>query len=398
VQLAHQLKNLGTETVFAVSAAASAHAAAGHKVYPFHLGDLNLPTPANIVAAAERAMAQGHTGYCPPNGIAALREALAAHLGAARGVDYGADNVSVQPGGKPVIPKFLQAVMNPGDEVLYPHPGFPIYESQIGFQGGVPVAYRYVEAADGKFVLDLDALKNSITRRTRILIYNNYHNPTGAAATPAEMAELAELAVTHNLWVLADEAYFDIQYGGTPRSIVSLAGMPERTVILYTYSKRFAMTGWRVGAAIGPASIIAIFDKLNVNSESCTNHFVQHAALEALQGGDAGAWQILAELRRRRDAAVAGLNAIDGIAVTPPDSAFYLYPKVSAILERKGLTDVNQLMERALQQADVSFCTSKHYGPDLPGPADPHIRLAFSGLDLPDIEAGLARLKVFFES
>ena len=269
MKLAKQLQKLGTETAFAVSAVAAEWGAKGHKIYPFHLGDINIATPGNIVEATEKAIADGYTGYCPGAGIPELRAAIAVDVGAKRQLSYTADQVSIQPGGKPVIGKFLAAVMDPGDEVLYPNPGYPIYESQIEYQGGVAVPYGYVETASG-FDLDLDAIEHGIGPRTRVLIYNNFQNPNGAESSPAEMERLAQLAIKHDLWVLSDEAYFEIQYSGQAESIVSLPGMQERSVILYTCSKRFAMTGWRLGAAIGPQAVIDVFNKLNTNIESCT--------------------------------------------------------------------------------------------------------------------------------
>jgi len=397
MKLARQLDKLGTETAFAVSAAAAAWAAKGHKVYPFHLGDINLPTPANIVEATKKAIADGHTGYCAGAGIAPLRAVLAEDVGSKRGVKYSAENVSVQPGGKPVIGKFIAAVMNPGDEVLYPNPGYPIYESQIEYQGGVAVPYGYVETPSG-FALDLDGLKASITPRARAIIYNNYQNPLGAQSTRQEMEEVAELAIANDLWVLSDDAYHEIRYGGESLSIVNLPGMQERTVILYTCSKRFAMTGWRLGAAIGPKEVIDVFNKLNTNAESCTTHFIQHALVGAIPGDTSGPDAIVATLRARRDAAVAGLNAIDGISIAAPESTFYLFPNVSKVMERKGLTDVNDLMRGALVQTDVSFCTRKHFGRPLPGRDNNFIRFAYSGISVADIEVGLQRLKGYFEA
>jgi aspartate/methionine/tyrosine aminotransferase len=291
----------------------------------------------------------------------------------------------------------LATVMNPGDEVLYPNPGYPIYESQIDYQGGVSVPYGFVETPAG-LALDLDAMRDSITDRTRVLIYNNYQNPTGAQSTREEMEAVAELAIRNDLWVLSDDAYHEIQYGGSGISIVNLPGMQERTVILYTCSKRFAMTGWRLGAAIGPQHAIDIFNKLNINAESCTTHFIQRAMVGAINGDTSGPDTIVETLHARRDAAVAGLNAIDGISIAAPESTFYLFPNVSAIMERKGLTDVNQLMTEALEQTNVSFCTRKHFGRPIPGQENNYIRFAYSGIDVPEIEEGMARLKVYFEA
>ena len=397
MQLAKQLDKLGTETAFAVSGAAAAWAAKGHRVYPFHLGDMNIPTPANIVEATYKAIKDGYTGYCPAAGIPELRAVLADDVGRKRGVSYGAENVSVQPGGKPVIGKFIAAVMNPGDEVLYPNPGYPIYESQIEYLGGVGLPYGYIETPTG-FALDMETIKRSITPRTKALIYNNYQNPTGAQSTRQEMEELAALAIQHDLWVMSDDAYYEILYSGKPESIVNIPGMQERTVILYTCSKRFAMTGWRLGAAIGPKPVIDVINKLNTNAESCSPHFVQRAMVEAIPGDTTGPDAIVETLMERRDAAVAGLQAINGVTIAKPDSTFYLFPNVTKIMERKGFTDVNQLMTEALTNTDVSFCTRKHFGRPLAGEQNHYIRLAYSGINVADIKTGLARLKAYFEA
>ena len=397
MKLAKQLEKLGTETAFAVSAAAVAWGAQGNKIFPFHLGDLNIPTPANIIEATHKAIADGYTGYCPGAGIPQLRAAIAADVGSKRALNYSTDNVSIQPGGKPVIGKFLAAVMNPDDEVLYPNPGYPIYESQIEYQRGIAVPYGYHETAIG-FELDLDAIKAAITPKTRVLIYNNFQNPNGAQSSRAEMEKLAELAIKHDLWVLSDEAYFEIQYRSQPESIVSLPGMLERSVILYTCSKRFAMTGWRLGAAIGPQSVIEVINKINTNIESCTTHFIQRAMVEAIEGDTSGPDAIVDELRRRRDVAVAGLNAIDGVSIAAPDSTFYLFPNVTQIMARKGLTDVNKLMEESLTQTNVSFCTRKHFGRPLENEKDHYIRFAYSGIGVDDIKQGMAALKTYFEA
>ena len=397
MELAKQLEKLGTETAFAVSAKAADWASQGHKVYPFHLGDINLATPENIVEAAKKAITDGFTGYCPGAGIPELRAAIARDVGAKRDLTYSVENVSIQPGGKPVIGKFIGSVMNPGDEVLYPNPGYPIYESQIEYQGGVAVPYGYRETNDG-FALDMEAFENAITDRTTALIYNNYQNPNGAQSTREEMENVAELALKHDLWVLADDAYFEIQYSGSPLSIANIPGMQERTIILYTCSKRFAMTGWRLGAAIGPEPVIDIISKMNTNIESCTTHFIQRALVEVIEGDTSGPDAIVAALRQRRDAAVAGLNAIDGISIQAPDSTFYLFPNVTQVMARKQLTDVNQLMEGALKHSDVSFCTRKHFGRPLEHERDHYIRFAYSGIDVSDIQEGMARLKTYFES
>ena len=397
MKLAKQLEKLGTETAFSVSAAAAAWGDKGNKIYPFHLGDINLPTPRNIVEATDKAIADGYTGYCPGAGIPELRAAIARDVGTKRDLNYSAENVSIQSGGKPVISKFIATVMNPGDEVLYPNPGYPIYESQIEYQGGIAVPYAYLETKKG-FDLDLDSVKSKITPKTRALIYNNFQNPNSAESSQEEIEQLAELAIKYDLWVLSDEAYFEIQYSGKPESIVSLPGMQERSIILYTCSKRFAMTGWRLGAAIGPTSAIDIINKFNTNFESCTTHFIQKGMVEAIEGDTSGPDSIIEELRRRRDAAVAGLNAIDGISIAAPNSTFYLFPNVTDIMERKGFTDIDQLMDEALIETSVSFCTRKHFGRLLEGETNHYLRFAYSGIDIDDINEGMAKLKNYFEA
>ena len=392
MKLATRLQNLGTETAFAVSLAAAEWGAKGHRIFPFHLGDLNLPTPAHIVQAMNQAIADGKTGYCPGAGIMPLREALAADVGQRRGLHFDARNVVIQPGGKPVIGKFIQTVMNPGDEVLYPNPGYPIYESQIDYHGGKAVPYRYIETPTG-FALDLQDLESLVTPRTRVLIYNNLQNPLSCESSAQEMAALARLAVEHDLWVLSDEAYFEMRYAGQSSSIASLPGMAERTVILYTFSKKFAMTGWRLGAAIAPVPIAEQLAKLNTNDESCTTHFVQYAGLAGLTGPQSESQAILDVLRERRDACVDGVNAIPGMHAARPESTFYLFVNVTGAMKSKGMTDVAAFATAALHETGVSFCTRRHFGRPQPGEVEQYIRLAYSGIATADIREALQRLR-----
>lgn len=389
MHLATRLEQLGTETAFAVSLAAADWAAQGHRVYPFHLGDMNLPTPANIVDAMNRAIADGKTGYCPAAGIPELREALADNIGGDRGLSLSGANIVVQPGGKPVITKFVQTSMDPGDGVLYPNPGYPIYESQVNYFGGRAMPYRYHET-DAGFRIDLDQLRE-LAPQARLLIYNNLQNPLGCESTPDEMAEIARIAVDHDLMVLSDEAYFEMRYSGTSTSIASLPGMAERTVILYTFSKKFAMTGWRLGCAVAPEPIAQQIAKLNTNDESCTTHFVQAAGVEALRD-PSGAAALLAELRQRRDAAVAALADVPGVHCATPEATFYLFPNVTEAVERFGFDDVAEFATAALHETGVSFCTRHHFGTRQPDETAHYVRFAYSGIDADDITEGIGRL------
>ena len=394
ILIAERMGRIGTETAFAVSLEASQLARQGKKIYPFHLGDMNILTPSLVMEAAVDAMKKGKTGYAPTAGIPELREAVAKDVGAARKLKYTADNVSIQPGGKPTIGKFIMVAMNAGDKVLYPNPGYPIYESQIEFHGGIGAPYGYKEGKDG-FILDMEAIRNGIRAGAKILIYNNYQNPTGASSPKEEMEELAKLAVKNDLSVLSDEAYFDIRYGGEPVSIASLPGMAERTVILFTFSKKFAMTGWRLGAAVGPAKFVEYISKINVNDESCANHFIQYGALAGLQGSLEGPNSIIATLKERRDLLVDLLNAIPGIKCFKPQATFYLFPNVTGVMRRKGVQDVEEFRKLCLLETGVSFCTRRHFGRPLPGETEQYVRFAYSGIDAAQIKEGLAKLAAF---
>ena len=394
IPIAERMSRIGTETAFSVSLEASQLARQGKKIYPFHLGDMNIITPTNVMDAAVEAMKKGKTGYSPTAGIPELREALAKDISASRKLNLTADHVSIQPGGKPTIGKFIMVAMNPGDKVLYPNPGYPIYESQIEFHGGVGMPYGYQEGKDG-FILDLEAVRKGMQAGAKILIYNNYQNPTGASSTKEEMKELARLAVKNDLFVLSDEAYFDIRYSGEPMSIASLPGMAERTVILYTFSKKFAMTGWRLGAAVGPVKFIEHISKINVNDESCSNHFIQYGALAGLQGSNAGPESIIATLKERRDVAVERLNAIPGIKCFKPEATFYLFPNVTGAMQRRGVKDVEEFRKLCLHETGVSFCTRRHFGRPLPGETQQYVRFAYSGIGVSQINEGMAKLAEF---
>jgi aspartate/methionine/tyrosine aminotransferase len=386
--LATRLDNLGTETAFAVSLAAAEWGAKGNRIFPFHLGDINLPTSQNIVDAMNKAIADGKTGYCPGAGIPQLREALAANVGADRGLKFDASNVVVQPGGKPVITKFIQTIMNPGDEVLYPNPGYPIYESQIEYFGGIAKPYRYIATGTG-FSIDIDQIKSLITPRTKAIVYNDLQNPNGAESTDAEREAIAEIAIANDLYVLSDEAYFEMRYEGKSKSIASLPGMAERTVILYTFSKKFAMTGWRLGAAIAPKEIADVIAKLNTNDESCTTHFVQYGGVEAVIGDQSGVPVMLNTLKQRRDTALDLLRQMPGVKVHTPEAGFYLFPDVTEAMANKGITDLGDFAQQALHSTGVSFCTRRHFGRPQDGETEQYIRLAFSGIDNSDISDGL---------
>ena len=397
MKIAKRMDLLGSETAFAVSAEAAALAGTGKKIFPFHLGDINLSTPKSIIKAVNKAIEEGKTGYCPAPGIPELRKALAKDVGDARGIKYDMDNVSVQPGGKPSIGKYIAAMMERGDSVLYPNPGYPIYESQIEFYRGIAIPYGYINTPKG-LKLDFSAIENGIQRGAKHIFYNNYNNPTGASSPNEEIKRLANLVIDHDMFLISDDAYFDTLYDGEPKSIASISGMYERTLTMYTFSKKFAMTGWRLGGAIGPEEIIEQITRLNVNMESCTTHFVQHAGVAGLNAPKSETQEILDKLQGRRDILVEILNGIDGVEAHLPEAGFYVFPKITSLLQRLGFNDVEEFRKKVLKETGVSFCGRHHFGRPQENETDSYIRLAFSGISKNDLQEGMAKLKNWIDT
>ena len=397
MNVAKRMDLLGSETAFAVSAEAAKLAQTGTKIYPFHLGDINLPTPISVVSGAKEAIRSGKTGYCPAPGIPELREALAIDVGNSRGINYNIENVSIQPGGKPSIGKYVAAMMEKGDVVLYPNPGYPIYESQIEFYGGIAHPYGYLDNPSG-LELDFEAIEKGIRKGAKHIFYNNYNNPTGASSSNTEMERLANLVIQNDMFLISDDAYFDTLFEGTPRSIASLPGMKERTLTMYTFSKKFAMTGWRLGGAIGPSKIIEQITRLNVNMESCTTHFIQYAGIAGLRAPKKETQDILDKLRIRRDIMVETMNSIEGVEAHSPEAGFYVFPKITNLMKRIGFEDVEEFRKTVLRDTGVSFCGRHHFGRPLENESDSYIRLAFSGIGKDDLKEGMDLFQNWIDS
>ncbi len=327
IPVADRMSRLGTETAFEVLARARALEAQGRNVVHLEIGEPDFDTPINIRDAAKRALDEGFTHYGPSAGLPELRQAIAAYVGGTRGVPYTADEVVVTPGGKPIMYFVMTAVLNEGDEALYPNPGFPIYESVINFLGAKPVPVRLSEEHD--FRLDLNDLESKLTDRTRLLILNSPHNPTGSVLTRQDIEHIAGLVRGRNLLVLSDEIYSRMLYGSEFFSIASLPGMREQTCILDGFSKTYAMTGWRLGYGVMPGDLATRVARLMTNSNSCTASFIQRAGVEALEGPQESVIEMVTEFRRRRDAIVDGLNAIPGISCREPQGAFYVFPNIT---------------------------------------------------------------------
>jgi aspartate aminotransferase len=355
MRLAERIARLDTETAFEVLVKARQVEAAGKSVIHLEIGQPDFRTPANIVEAAKRALDEGWTGYGPTQGDPELREALAAHVSETRGIPVTAANVCVVPGGKPVMFYTILSCVSPGDEVIYPNPAFPIYESMIKFAEGVPVPIPLVE--ERQFSFDLDVFRSRLTDRTRMIILNSPQNPTGGVIPEADVREIANLVRDRDLIVLSDEIYARMYYGRKPFSIASLPGMAEKTVILDGFSKIYAMTGWRLGYAVAPARIVEAINMLMVNSNSCTASFTQRAGLAAITGPQDEPARMVAEFRRRRDAFVAGLNTLPGFRCALPEGAFYAFPNIRGTGRAS-----KQLADELLYEAGVACLSGTAFG------------------------------------
>lgn len=355
-RIAARMGSIGTESAFEVSARARALEAQGKSIIHLQIGEPDFDTPANVREAAKRALDDGATHYAPFAGIPALREAIAADVALRKGVTADPSQVFVTVGGKGVMLYAILALVDPGDEVIVPDPGYPIYESLTRFVGATPVPIPILMEND--FRLDVDELARLITPRTRVLFINSPANPTGGVLTRSDLERIAELANEHDLWVVADEIYGRILYDGHEHvSIASLPGMAERTIILDGFSKTFAMTGWRLGYGVIPEWLAPHFSRLVINSVSCTSAFAQYGAIEALTGPQDAADAMRTEFIARRQLMVDGLNAIPGVTCVMPHGAFYTFPNISSF----GRTS-NEVADHLLYDAGVCGLSGTAFG------------------------------------
>ena len=355
MKLAARMDHLGVEGAFNVLVRARALEAQGRDIIHLEIGEPDFATAAHIIEAAKQALDEGWTHYGPPQGLPELREAIAAHVCRMRGIRVGPEHVSVVPGGKPIIFFPMLALIEPGDEVIYPNPGFPIYESMINFLGAKPVPIPLVE--ERGFSFDLDRLRDSLSAKTKLLILNSPHNPTGGVIPATDIRAIAEMVRDRDLIVLADEIYSRIYFDQPPLSIATIPGMLEKTIILDGFSKTYAMTGWRMGYGIMPTSLVEAVNKLMVNSNSCTASFTQRAGIAALTGPQDGVIAMVQEFRRRRDAFCAGLNTLPGFRCAIPGGAFYAFPNITGT----GLTS-EALFDGLLDHAGVASLSGTAFG------------------------------------
>jgi aspartate aminotransferase len=356
MKLAQRMVGIGTETAFEAAGRARALEAQGRHIVHLEIGEPDFDTPANIRDAAKRALDEGWTHYGPPLGQPKLRQAIADESKRFRGIEVDPANVVVTPGAKPIMYYAILALIEPGDEVIYPDPGFPIYESMTRFTGGTPVPYALREEND--FRLDADELRSLVTPRTKMIIFNSPHNPTGGVLTREDIEAIADIARGNdNITVLADEIYGRGIFEGEHVSIATLPGMMERTIILDGFSKAWAMTGWRLGFAILPPALVDPFSKLIINSVSCTSSFEQMAAVEALNGPQDEVAAMVEEFRARRQIVVDGLNSIPGFRCRMPHGAFYVFPNVAGT----GMNG-SQLADRLLYDGGVCVLSGTAFG------------------------------------
>ena len=385
-RLARGVGQLGTESAFAVLARARELERLGRTIVHLEIGQPDFPTPEHVVQAATDALARGETGYTPSAGTAEFREVVAKELATSRGIDVTPDRVLVANGAKLLLFLTILAVCDPGDEVIYPDPGFPIYESAIRWAGAVPVPLTLHEELG--FSFSLEELRDRLGERTKLVIVNSPNNPTGGVVPPDVLRAAAELILESPGWVLSDEVYRRIVYGPEPASIATVPGMLERCVLLDGLSKTYAMTGWRCGYAAVPAPLVDPLTRLITNSVSCVPGFVQAAGIAALTGPQDCVAAMVEEFRRRRELVVAGLNALPGISCRAPQGAFYAFPDVSGVP-----ISSEQLADRLLEEAGVALLAGEGFGAQ----GEQHLRISYATSQA-QLELALERMRRFLEA
>ncbi|PYN98806.1 MAG: aspartate aminotransferase [Candidatus Rokuibacteriota bacterium] len=384
MRFAPSMSRLGTESAFEVLARARALERQGREIIHLEIGEPDFDTPAHIKDAAKQALDAGATHYGPSAGLAEVREAIAKHIAETRGVPVTPEEVVVTPGAKPIMFFTILALVAPGDEVIYPNPGFPIYESVINFVGGVPVPVPLREETG--FGFDLERFERKVGPKTRLIIINSPENPTGGVLDRAQIERIAAIAVERNIPVLADEIYRQFLYDGEFVSIFPRPGMRDLTILLDGFSKSYAMTGWRLGYGVMPKSLAEHVTRLMVNSNSCTASFVQLAGIAALQGDQTPVARMVAEFKRRRDVIVDGLNRLPGVRCARPRGAFYVFPNITGT--RRPSAEVADLL---LNEAGVALLSGAAFGQYGEG----YLRLSYANSEA-NLRLALERMRPVF--
>ena len=390
MKLANRMSRLGTETAFEVLAQVNALKAEGRDIVVFSIGEPDFDTPVNIRDAAKNALDDGYTHYTPSAGMQDLREVLAAEINRTRGTDYTFENALVTPGAKPIMFFGIMAIVGEGDEVIYPNPGFPIYESMIDFVGAkaVPLPLEEKHA----FSFDVDKLEKLVSNDTQLLIINSPQNPTGGVVPRESLERVAELAQKYDFWVLSDEIYSRLVYDGQFQSITQFEGMTERTLLLDGHSKTFAMTGWRLGYGLMPVKLAEAMSRLMTNCNSCTAAFTQVAGKEAITGPQENVEAMKQIFHERRHLIVDGLNAIDGISCLSPAGAFYAWPNVTEMCDNLNLPDSKALQNYLLYEAGVAVLGRQCFGRRAGDEDQEYVRVSYAA-STEAIQEGLKRIK-----
>ncbi|KAA1297711.1 MAG: pyridoxal phosphate-dependent aminotransferase [SAR202 cluster bacterium] len=385
MKLAKRMSRLGTETAFEVLAKAQKLEAQGKNVIHLEIGEPDFDTPENIVSAGQNALSNGFTSYNPSPGYGDLRDVIAKDISTSRGIKVSGENVIVTPGGKPIMFFVMLALIENGDEVLYPNPGFPIYESMIEFCGGTAVPMQL--HGDRDFNIDISEVRNQITPKTKLMIINSPNNPCGSILGDSELEELANIAKENNILVLSDEIYSRFLFEGDHNSITTFPDMLSRTIVLDGLSKTYAMTGWRIGYGVFPENLIEPISRLVTNSVSCTASFTQQAAIEAISGSQKKPNLMVDEFKRRRNIIVDGLNSIPGFNCAMPKGAFYAFPDISGTGFSSGV-----LANRLLEDAGVALLAGECFGKYGEG----FLRISFANSEK-NLNEALSRIEKFIK-
>jgi aspartate aminotransferase len=386
MKYATRMSRCGTETAFEVLLRAQALERQGKEVVHLQIGEPDFDTPRHICQAAAAALDEGWTHYGPSPGLLDLRRAIAEYIAKTRGISVAPEEVVVTPGGKPILFFAMMALLDEGDEAIYPNPGYPIYESVINLLGARAVPLPLREERD--FAFDVNELERLVTPRTKLVVVNSPQNPTGGVLDKRTLDRVAEIAARHDFYILSDEIYSRIVYEGEPLSLATYPGLKERVVILDGFSKTYAMTGWRLGYGVMAPTLAKHVARLQTNCTSCTNSFVQRAGIAALRGPQDGVDAMVAEFRRRRDAIVAGLTQLPGVSCRMPKGAFYVFPNIT----KTGMKS-QELADTLLNEAGVAALSGTAFGAHGEG----YLRLSYAS-SLPNIEKALQKMHEFLSN
>ena len=394
MRLARRMGRLGNENAFVVLAEVTKLKEQGRDIVNFGVGEPDFDTPLNIKKAGIKAINDNMTHYSPPAGVPDFRRSVARYISATRNIDIDMDNVIITPSTKPAIFNAISALIDSGDEVIYPNPGYPIYESLINYVGGKSVPLPLLE--EKEFSFDINDLKKAITGKTRMIIINSPQNPTGGILSKEDLNAIAKIAIENDIWVMSDEIYSRIVYDGEFNSIISIAGMKDRTILVDGFSKVYAMTGWRLGYGIMPKELILQMIALNTNIITCTATFTQYAGIEGLEGPQDDTYRMVEEFKARRDMIVAGLNDIKGFKCLLPKGAFYVFPNITQACRNLGLKDSQAMQQLLLHDGNVAVLPRTSFGVRNAEEKEEYIRLSYA-TSRENIEEGLARIKKVIE-